>query len=1012
MIENNCCNGNKRWFWKKKIKKKDDTKRDTEMIEHTLELDDLIQKLETSLENGLSSNIVARNLKRDGLNCFEPTKGKPELIKFLMQMTNGFGLLLLAGAMLCWIVSIIRYTKENKEVSDEVYLGAALAAVVFISGTFTYYQEAKSLKIMESFKKLIPQEAIVLRDGSKIAINPSQCVVGDVVFLKSGDRIPADVRIVESKGMKVDNSSLTGESEPQSRSILCTSVNPIETKNLGFFPTNVVEGSGIGIVVKVGKNTVMGHIVDLASRLHHGKTPLAIEIEHFIKIITVVAVFFGVLFFILYMSMGYNWVQSIVYLIAIIVSNVPEGLLCTVTVCLSLTAKKMAKKNCLVRHLQAVETLGSTSVILCDKTGTLTQNRMTVSHVWFDLQTVELNTSENQSSFSQQLESLTWEALAKIGALCSRTDFNSGQENVPIMRKDCTGDASEIAILKFVESTIGNVKTTRSKNKKVAEIPFSSEIKYQVSVHEPESMFDHRYLVVMKGAPEKVLERCTSVMIDGEVEPINDDFVYMFNVAYNNFGGLGERVFGFAHSYLPVDKFPEGYEFNSEEPNFPLDSFCFVGMMSMLDPPRAAVPDAVSKCRSAGIKIIMVTGDHPTTAKAIAKNVGIISDGNDTAEDIANRLFISIDQVNKYEVKACVVNGDQLQSMDQHELDDILKHYPEIVFARISPQLKLIIVEGCQRLGSIVAVTGDGLNDSPALKKADIGIAMGIAGSDVSKEAADIILLDDNFASIVTGVEEGRLIFDNLKKSILYTLTSNIPELAPFTIFIILNVPLPLGTIPMLCIAVTNLFPAISLAYESPENDIMERKPRNESHDQLVSSRLISLSYSMRGVIQTFGAFLCYFIVLGDNGFWPSKLIGLRSSWDDINVNSLEDSYGSEWNYFQRKELEYTVHTAFFTSIVVSQWGDLLVSKTRHLSLFQHGMSNWFLNLGLLFETAMTCFLQYTPGLNTGLNLRPIRFVYWLPTLPFACLIIFLDEIRKLHIRHFPEGWLKKETYY
>merc|ERR1712029_346425 len=356
----------------------------------------------------------------------------------------------------------------------------------------------------------------------------------------------------------------------------------------------------------------------------------------------------------------------------------------------------------------------------------------------------------------------------------------------------------------------------------------------------------------------------------------------------------------------------------------------FVGLMSMIDPPRAAVPDAVSKCRSAGIKVIMVTGDHPITAKAIAKNVGIISADTYTVEDIAEQKGIDVKDVNPRDARACVVHGGEIKEMSEKQIDEILMYHTEIVFARTSPQQKLIIVEGCQRMGAIVAVTGDGVNDSPALKKADIGVAMGIAGSDVSKQAADMILLDDNFASIVTGVEEGRLIFDNLKKSIAYTLTSNIPEITPFLVFMCFSVPLPLGTVTILCIDLgTDLLPAISLAYEQAENDIMKRNPRNKFTDKLVNERLISMAYGQIGMIQALAGFVCYFVILMQNGFLPGDIIGLRVNWDDKNMQNVEDSYGQEWTYRDRKVLEYTCHTAFFVSIVIVQWADLIICKTR-----------------------------------------------------------------------------------
>ena len=312
---------------------------------------------------------------------------------------------------------------------------------------------------------------------------------------------------------------------------------------------------------------------------------------------------------------------------------------------------------------------------------------------------------------------------------------------------------------------------------------------------------------------------------------------------------------------------------------------------------------------------------------------------------------------------AAVIHGGEIKDLTDEQIDEILMYHSEIVFARTSPQQKLIIVEGCQRMGAIVAVTGDGVNDSPALKKADIGVAMGIAGSDVSKQAADMILLDDNFASIVTGVEEGRLIFDNLKKSIAYTLTSNIPEISPFLLFILADVPLPLGTVTILCIDLgTDMVPAISMAYEKAESDIMKRPPRNPFTDKLVNERLISMAYGQIGMIQMSAGFFVYFVILAENGFLPGRLFGLRKEWDSIAVNDLEDSYGQEWTFRDRKILEYTCHTAFFVSIVVVQWADLIICKTRKLSVFQQGMGNWFMNFGLFFETALACFLSYTPG--------------------------------------------------
>ena len=385
--------------------------------------------------------------------------------------------------------------------------------------------------------------------------------------------------------------------------------NPLETKNIGFFSTNAVEGTCVGMVVNIGDNTVMGRIAGLASGLEGGQTPIAKEIEHFIHIITAVAVFLGVTFFIIAFILGYNWLDAVIFLIGIIVANVPEGLLATVTVCLTLTAKRMASKNCLVKNLEAVETLGSTSTICSDKTGTLTQNRMTVAHMWIDNKIVEADTSEDQSGSGSQAwkTSSGWKTLERVAALCNRAEFKGGQDGVGILKREVNGDASEAAILKCTELSLGDVMAYRGRNKKVCEIPFNSTNKFQVSIHETEDKNDNRHLLVMKGAPERIVDRCSTIVIDGKELPMTQEWKDAFEAAYMELGGLGERVLGFCDYMLPADKYPNGYPFDAEDVNFPLEGLRFVGLMSMIAPPRAAVPDAVAKCRSAGIKVIMVS---------------------------------------------------------------------------------------------------------------------------------------------------------------------------------------------------------------------------------------------------------------------------------------------------------------------------------------------------------------------------------------------------------------------
>jgi len=1003
---------------KKKTKEDvDDLKKELDMDWHRIEWSEVCSRLETNTETGLTQEKYEEVFAREGPNRLTPPKTTPEWIKFCKQLFGGFSTLLWIGAILCFFAYGVQASKYIDPPEDNVYLGAVLTFVVVVTGIFAYYQEAKSAAIMDSFKKMVPRTATVVRGGETSVVNAELLTLGDLVVIVGGDKLPADVRIVSCASFKVDNSSLTGESEPQSRGPECTEENPIETKNLAFFSTNAVEGSANAIVISCGDNTVMGRIASLASSLGADQTPIAIEIEHFIHIISGVAVFLGVSFFFLAFILKYNWLEAVVFLIGIIVANVPEGLLATVTVCLTLTAKRMARKNCLVKNLEAVETLGSTSTICSDKTGTLTQNRMTVAHVWYDLEIKAGDTVPGKKDREFETKEPTCKALLRIASLCNRAVFLTGQDDKEILMKNCQGDASESALLKAVEicwkEEGTDTDTVRKQHTKVIEIPFNSTNKYQVSVHEVPD--EDQYLLVMKGAPERILDRCTSILLNGEVVdmPADSENRAKFNAAYMELGGMGERVLGFCHSYLDTKEYPKGYTFDNEEVNFPLEGLTFVGLMAMIDPPRANVPEAVAKCKSAGIKVIMVTGDHPITAAAIAKNVGIISDDSKTADDVAKEKGIPVEEVSGDDVNAAVLHGSKLKEMTAEDLDSLLENHEEIVFARTSPQQKLIIVEAFQRANQIVAVTGDGVNDSPALKKADIGIAMGIAGSDVSKEAADMILLDDNFASIVTGVEEGRLIFDNLKKSIAYTLTSNIPEISPFLFFIALSIPLPLGTVCILFIDLgTDLWPAISLAYEKAESDIMERKPRDPLADRLVNERLISVSYGQIGMIQASAGFFVYFVIMAENGFTPSKLIGLRKDWDDMDNQAVEDSYGQQWAFADRKVLEYTCHSAFFVSIVIVQWADVIICKTRKLSVFQQGMNNWVLNTGILFETALAAFMCYTPGLDKALRVYPLLFWWWLPALPFSVLIWVYDECRRFLLRKYPGGWVERETYY
>ncbi|KAH9116766.1 hypothetical protein AeMF1_009336 [Aphanomyces euteiches] len=900
---------------KGKSGKDDDNKRELEMDEHKKSVPELCADLTTSVTLGMSSSDADARREVDGLNKLTPPKATPEIVKIFRELTGFFSLLLWAAGILCEVCYALQGSTDN------LYLGIVLFAVVIITGAFSYFQNRKSSSLMESFKNMMPTMSTVIRDGKSQKIDATLLVRGDIVVIKGGDKVPADLRIVEcSDDLTVDNSALTGEPEPLKRAVDCTHDSPLETKNMCFFGTFIPQGSGKGIIVRTGDRTVMGRIAKLATGTKKEKTPIAKEIDHFVHIITGVAIITGIGFLIIGFIIGTDTITNIVFMIGVIVANVPEGLLATVTVCLSLAAARMAKKSVLVKNLEGVETLGSTSCICSDKTGTLTQNIMTVANVVYDNQIWDAECSLTPTP-SYKLTDASFQRLQRCATLCNNAVFDEESKfhkvvqgsgaNLQIVRGapiafseivvssngvrcpkvlwETIGDASESAMIKFCQDK-RDIIEYRQANTKIKEIPFNSRNKYQLSIHKQDNDETKPMLLVMKGAPERIIARCGKVLINGQIEDMTPEKIAEIEGLQLALSKKGMRVLGFAEKELDLATYPHGYDFNTDNCNFPLgekdvdydavpkpdkkieEPLCFIGLMALIDPPRQEVPIAVAKCKTAGIKVIMVTGDHPVTAKAIAHKVGILwgPTKDDIDEENKERGLNPGDPGyrNPDSAPAIVVPGWTI-SVDtpEEEWDRILDH-PQCVFARTSPQQKLIIVENCQRRGEIVAVTGDGVNDSPALKKADIGIAMGIMGSEVSKEAADMILLDDNFASIVVGVEEGRKVFDNLKKSICYALAVNIPELVPFLVYILIALPCPLTTVLMLLVCLgTDMIPAISMAYEDSENDIMLRAPRRPSIDRLVTKKLVFWAYVHIGMIQAFAGHVVYFTVLNDYGY-------------------------------------------------------------------------------------------------------------------------------------------------
>ncbi|XP_059054065.1 sodium/potassium-transporting ATPase subunit alpha-B-like isoform X3 [Achroia grisella] len=846
---------------------------------------------------------------------------------------------------------------------------------VFLSLSTSYADFSASTRNIRVLN-MIPQYSTCIRDGilnSETLVR--DLVKGDLVKVKIGDVIPADIRIIDSKGFKVDNSSLTGESVAVPRSNSEGTPNILESPNVAFFSTQCVEGWALGVVICCGDLTALGRVAGLAARLQPAPSPLSREIKRFMQYVSVFALGLGLFIASSSIAMGYPFMQTTVFVIGIIVANVPEGLQPTITAALTLTAQHMIKRNCLVKNLEAIEALGACTTICSDKTGTLTENKMSVQHIWMS------NTSYyvKESEFDNLLRfNSAFIALINCGALCSLATIKTTGE--------VYGDASETAILNFF-SKYDDLKSIRKKYPKIAEIPFNSVNKYQVSIHEHSEASN--YIVVMKGAPECILARCTSIALDKSNADMTIEIRNAAEMACENLAKTGERILAFADLLLDYTEYPLNYKFDTDNVNFPLQKLRLLAIVGLMDPPRKEVRRSIERVREAGVRVMMVTGDHPATARAVALDVGIA-----TTE------------------KCHILTGSDLRNMTPDLLHWTLDKHYEIVFARTSPTQKLQIVEACQRGGEVVAVTGDGVNDAPALRRADIGISMGITGSQVSKQTADIILMDDNFATLVTGIEEGRKIFDNLKKSVCYILISNVPEILPVLVFILFSIPLPLGVMTILCVDLgTDMWPAVSLAHEPAESDVMTRAPR--SSDPLVSSRMLALVYGHLGLIEFAAGLFSYFIVMAEHGFYPAELFGIRRRWDNEAVNDVRDSLGQDWTYAERKELERACQTTYFVAVVVMQVTNGIICKTRYNSLFHVGLRNKVLNVGLVFELALSCLICYTPGINNFFRTYPLRWRWWLLALPFSMLMFIFDEFRKYCIRkELFGGWFNKLTYY
>ena len=735
---------------------------------YTLSTKEVEKQMQTNIEFGLNEKQVKDKQNRFGLNKLEEKKKESIVIKFIKQF-NDFMIIILI------IASIISAVVARLEGSNDYFDSIIIIAIVVFNAIMGLVQEAKAEKSLEALKKMTAPTCRVKRNGKISTIKSEQIVPGDIVLLEAGNYVPADCRLISSSNLKIEESSLTGETVPvlkEANSILKEKTALGDMVNMAFSTTIVVNGHGEAIVTDIGMNTKVGKIAKMIITNEAPETPIQKKLEEVGKSLGIACLGICLLIFVIGLLKKIEPIEMFMTSVGLAVAAIPEGLPAIVTIMLSIGVTKMAKKNSIIRKLPAVETLGSSSVICSDKTGTLTQNKMQVTKI------ANINGETNDKEY------IKW--LMGMATMC--TDVEISKENG---KMELTGEPTEKAIVSKALDEGQNKNELYNVMKRVKDIPFDSSRKMMTTIHK----MPNGYRVITKGAPDVLLKRCNKVYDNGNVTTLDYSKTKLIENQNNKMADEALRVLAIA--YLDIPNLPSKIDTETVEKNL-----IFIGLIGMIDPPREGVKEAVATCKKAGIKTVMITGDHIITAKAIAKDLGILR-GSDLA-----------------------VTGEELDKIPQSILQKNIMNYS--VFARVTPEHKVRIVKAYQSTGAVVAMTGDGVNDAPALKNADIGIAMGKNGTDVAKNAADMVLTDDNFVTIVEAVKQGRNIFDNIKKAVHFLIATNIGEIVTIFLGLVLGLKSPLLAIQLLWInLVTDSLPVIALGLEKPETDIMNKKPRD-----------------------------------------------------------------------------------------------------------------------------------------------------------------------------------------
>lgn len=913
-----------------------------------LAVNDVCQAMNTRM-SGLSSQEVEDASRIHGKNVITEKKGKPVILIFLANFIS-------LMAILLWIGGIIAFF------ADMVELAVAIWLVNVINGVFSFWQEYRAGKATEALRNMLPSYARVIRNGVEDRILAEDLVPGDIMLLSEGDKISADARLLESSDFQVNQSTLTGESNPVRKThdaVLREGLSRSEVPNLVFAGTSVASGTAKSVVVAIGMQTEFGKIATLTQTLKEEKSPLQKELDRVTKQVSAMAVSAGVLFFLASVFLVHDPIaKSFIFALGMIVAFIPEGLLPTVTLALAMAVQRMVKEHALVKRLSAVETLGCTTVICSDKTGTLTQNEMTVNNLW--LPGKELTVSglgyapkgkvlcgESEVTVNNDSD---LKLLLTAAALCSNARVvppEPGSDRYTVL-----GDPTEACLGVVAEKAGLNYEDAVKRMPRVRELPFDSRRKRMTTIHAlEEPVQGARRVAYIKGAPKEVLELSATIRVNGEIVPLTQEQRDEIMAENDRYARNGLRVIAVACRYLTREmNLPTSL--SAYTPEMIEQEMTFLGLTVMADPPRPEVADAVKLCHRANIRIIMITGDYGLTAESIAKRIGIVEGEHPR-----------------------VVSGMELEQMSEDDLKTALND--EVIFARVAPEQKYRVVCALQEMGHVVAVTGDGVNDAPALKKADIGVAMGISGTDVAKEAADMILTDDNFASIVRAIEEGRAVYSNIRKFILYILNSNVPEAVPSAAFLFSRggIPLPLTVMQILSIDLgTDMMPALGLGTELPEKGIMDQPPRSLK-SRLLNGKLFVKAFLWYGMLEGIICMAAYFYANWVHG-WPG--VPLASSG-----------------------IVYQQATTMtLASIVFCQIGAVLNCRTERESVFSVGVfSNKRVLLGIGVELALICALSYVPFLQGIFNTAPLAITDWLLLIVLPFPVLLLEELRKLIVR-------------